>query len=53
MHTHVLELGAGEALDIAAGSDPFEYSSWMTLAGKTLFEFAEAGGPHGRAGRTW
>ena len=41
MHTHVLELGAGEVLDIAAGSDPLEYSSWLTLAGKTLFEFAE------------
>jgi hypothetical protein len=39
----VLEIGAGDARDIDAGADPFEYSSWMTLAGKTLFEFAEAG----------
>jgi hypothetical protein len=43
MHIHVLEISAGETLDIDAGADPFEYSSWMTLAGKTLFEFAEAG----------
>ena len=42
MHAHVLELGAGDERDIAAGSDPFEYSSWITLSGKTLFEFTEA-----------
>ena len=42
MHTHLLELAAGAAIEIAAGADPFEYSSWMTLSGKTLFEFAEA-----------
>jgi transcriptional regulator with XRE-family HTH domain len=41
MHTHVLELGAGDAHEIAAGWDPLEHSSWITLSGKTLFEFTE------------
>ena len=42
MHTHIVELDAGDTCDIAAGLDPFEYSSWMTLSGKALFEFTEA-----------
>jgi hypothetical protein len=41
MHAHLLELGAGDALHVDAGSDPFEYSTWITLSGKTLFEFAD------------
>jgi transcriptional regulator with XRE-family HTH domain len=41
MHLHVLELDANDALEIGAGADPFEYSSWIMLAGKTLFEFSE------------
>ena len=47
MHAHVLQIPAGEALAVGAGPDPYEYSSWMTLAGKTLFEFAEAGAATG------
>jgi transcriptional regulator with XRE-family HTH domain len=42
MHIHLLDLAAGAAFEIDAGSDPFEYSSWMTLSGKTLFEFGGA-----------
>jgi len=43
MHTHVLEIAAGDGLAIAVGAEPYEYSSWMVLSGKTLFEFDEAG----------
>lgn len=41
MHTHVLELAAGDASEVAAGADPFQYSSWIALSGRTLFEFTE------------
>jgi transcriptional regulator with XRE-family HTH domain len=41
MHLHVLDLEANDTREIDAGADPFEYSSWITLTGKTLFEFAE------------
>jgi transcriptional regulator with XRE-family HTH domain len=42
MHMHLLELGAGAVHEIGSGADPFEYSTWITLSGKTLFEFTEA-----------
>jgi transcriptional regulator with XRE-family HTH domain len=42
LHTHVLELQAGDVRDLDAGTDPFEYSSWIVLFGRTLFEFTEA-----------
>ena len=41
MHTHVLDLEAGAVHDVNAGGDNFEYSSWITLAGRTLFEVIE------------
>ena len=41
MHTHALDLEAGAVLDVQAGEDAFEYSSWITLEGKTLFEVIE------------
>ena len=41
MHTHVLDLDAGVVHDVGAGGDNFEYSSWITLAGRTLFEVIE------------
>ena len=41
MHTHVLELAAGASADVERGADPYEFSSWITLGGKTLFEFTE------------
>jgi transcriptional regulator with XRE-family HTH domain len=47
MHLHVLRLAAGETFTVGAGADPFEYSSWMTLSGKTLFEFAGTAGHTG------
>jgi transcriptional regulator with XRE-family HTH domain len=42
MHSHVLELRGGETRELAASADPFEHSTWIVLAGKTLFEFTEA-----------
>lgn len=42
MHSHVLELAAGDTRELAAGSDPFEHSSWIVLSGRMLFEFTEA-----------
>jgi transcriptional regulator with XRE-family HTH domain len=41
MHTHALDLEAGDVHDVNAGGDSFEYSSWITLAGRTLFEVIE------------
>ena len=41
MHSHVLQLAAGDICDLAAGADPFEHSSWIVLSGQTIFEFTE------------
>jgi transcriptional regulator with XRE-family HTH domain len=47
MHTHVLELDETSGIDVAAGRDLSEYSSWIALAGRTLFEFSERGASTG------
>ena len=42
LHAHVIELASGKTEALPVGSDPSEYSSWIALSGRALFEFTEA-----------